>query len=59
LEGGFLFVAFFDTDQVIAVFEVNFREYGIIVDAILHLAHDWERVAVRKRDFVNSVVVDR
>jgi hypothetical protein len=57
-EGSFPFVAFFDTDQVIAVFEVNFREYFTIADAILQLAHDWERVAVRNRDFVNSAVVD-
>jgi hypothetical protein len=45
-------------DQVIAVFEVNFREYFTITDTILQLGYDWEWVAVRNRDFVNSAVVD-
>jgi hypothetical protein len=58
LEGGFPIVTFFDTDQVIAVIEVDFREYFALADAILQLIHDWEQVAVGNRDFVNSAVVD-
>jgi hypothetical protein len=52
------FVASFDMDQVIPVFDVNFREYFIIADTILQLTHDWEQVAVRNGNFGNSTVVD-
>jgi hypothetical protein len=58
MKGGFLFFAFFDMDQVIAVFEFNFREYLTIGDATQQLAHHWKWVAVRNRNFVNSVIVD-
>jgi hypothetical protein len=58
LEDGFPFVAFFETDQVIAIFEVNFRKYFTITDAVLRLPHISEWVAVCKRQFVNSTVVN-
>jgi hypothetical protein len=40
LEGSFRFVTFCDTNQVIAIVEVDFREYFAIADGSLQLAHN-------------------
>jgi hypothetical protein len=58
LQGGFPFVTFCEMDQVIAFFEVDFRESFATTETILQLAHYWERVAVQHRDFVNSAAVN-
>jgi hypothetical protein len=38
----FPFVAFFDLDLVIAVFEINCCEYCATMDMIMYLAHYWK-----------------
>jgi hypothetical protein len=48
----------FDPELVIGILEINLRNYFLTADAILQLAHDWERVAVCNRDFVNAALVN-
>jgi hypothetical protein len=49
-------VAFFDMDQVLAVVEVDFREYFAPTDTILPVAHNLELEVVPKLECIHFIV---
>ena len=58
MEGSFPFIAFFDTDQVEGVLEVNDSERGTASDAVNKIMSKWERIMIFLGDGVMASIIN-